>query len=359
MTPVLPAFSPDPVHDAQGPLVSEAARRTWAGAEAPLRPEADPDERLVHAVRTAVLAPSVFNTQPWAFRARGGGAIDLLADRSRQLPALDPDGRLLMVSCGAALLLLRVGAARLGLRLHVRPLPDFGRPDLLATAEIAAGPPEPGLVALAPAVAQRRTHRGPFDDRPVPESATAAMAAEAEAEGVGMRQAPEGLPALVVRATEALGADEGVRSDFAAWLRPLREPAGGPVLDGVPDYAQDEWGPRSYTTGGTDVPLPWPDGRTENDRQKAASAPAALVFATAGDNPFEWFAAGQAHARAVLRATLLGLASSYLLGPVVVPAVRAELAEALGGRCPQVLLRVGYATPGAPTPRRPLSAVLR
>ena len=364
MTPLHP-FTFESVHEPQEPLVSRAATRMWAEAEEPVPAGARADERLVLAVRTAVLAPSVFNTQPWAFQPRGGGVIDLLADRTRQLPALDPDGRLLTISCGAALFLLRVGAARNGLRLHVRPIPDLSRRDLLATVEVTPGPPEAGLLALVPAVALRRTHRRPFESRPVAADVLAALERAAQVEGAALIPAPDDIAALVADATGQLGTDEGVRRDFAAWLRPIRASADDPVLDGVPDYAVGEWDPRSYTTGGVSDLLAWGDGRTENDRRLAADAPAILVLATTADNPFEWLAAGQAHARALLQATLLGVSASYLLGPAVVAGVRDRLAESIGGRFPQVVLRVGHvatAVPGeppSPTPRRPLSAVLR
>ncbi len=59
-------------------------------------------------VAMAGRAPSVHNTQPWRF-AIHDSAIDLLADTSRLLPSIDPDGRELMISCGAALFGLRLG----------------------------------------------------------------------------------------------------------------------------------------------------------------------------------------------------------------------------------------------------------
>ena len=361
-----PSYSIQPERGSDLVLVSHAATQAWAEAEEPVAPGARADERLRHAVRTAVLAPSVFNTQPWAFQPRGGGALDLLADRTRQLPALDPDGgRLLTVSCGAALFFLRVGAARNGLRLHVRPVPDLSRPDLLATVEVVPGMPDPDLLALAPAVARRRTHRGPFESRPVDGDTLAALGRGAQAEGAVLHPAPDTIAALVVEATEQLGADEAARRDFAAWLRPSRASTDAPVLDGIPDYVAGEWGARSYTTGGDADLLAWGEGRAENDRRLAADAPAVLVVATAADNPFEWLAAGQATARVLLQATLAGVSASYLLGPVLVAGVRETLAEALGGLRPQVLLRAGHVAPGpsgrplSPTPRRPLSAVLR
>ncbi len=353
MSPVLP-FPAEPVNGLPEPLVSEAATRAWAEAEEPVAAGARADERLVHAVRTAVLAPSVFNTQPWAFQPRGGGALDLLADRTRQLPALDPDGgRLLTVSCGAALFLLRLGAARNGLRLRVRPLPDLGRPDLLATVEVVPGVPDPDLLALAPAVARRRTHRGLFEDRLLTDGALAALDREARSEGAALLPAPDDIAALVAEATERLGADEGARRDLAAWLRPLRASAAAPVLDGVAAGKGDAW---SCMTG-ADARLA-PSGEGPNARR---AAPAVLVLATEADNPFEWLAAGQAQARVLLRATLLGISASTVLAPLFVPDVRDRLAESIVGLCPHVVLRAGYAAPvpSAPTPRRSLSAVLR
>ena len=47
-------------------------------------------------------APSVHNTQPWAWRLRPDG-FDLYADHHRRLPVADPSGRELVISCGAAL----------------------------------------------------------------------------------------------------------------------------------------------------------------------------------------------------------------------------------------------------------------
>ena len=55
-------------------------------------------------VRMACLAPSIHNTQPWAWQIVGADTVELHADRSRQLPETDPDGRALMISCGSGLL---------------------------------------------------------------------------------------------------------------------------------------------------------------------------------------------------------------------------------------------------------------
>jgi nitroreductase len=66
-----------------------------------------PDD-VAAVIAMAARAPSPHNTQPWQFRVRGD-VIELLADCSRQLRRLDPEGRELTISCGAALLGLRLG----------------------------------------------------------------------------------------------------------------------------------------------------------------------------------------------------------------------------------------------------------
>ena len=62
------------------------------------------------AVERASLAPSVHNTQPWRFVVRPA-VLELYASNDRQLRALDPTGRQLVISCGCALFNARVGLA--------------------------------------------------------------------------------------------------------------------------------------------------------------------------------------------------------------------------------------------------------
>src|SRR6478609_2078153 len=72
---------------------------------------------------SATRAPSLHNTQPWAFTVQPRRIL-VHADPARQLPESDPTGRSLLISCGAALFNLRVAAAHLGMHPRVRVLPD-------------------------------------------------------------------------------------------------------------------------------------------------------------------------------------------------------------------------------------------
>ena len=77
---------------------------------------------LRRAAEQALLAPSVHNTQPWRMVIRPD-VLELYADRDRQLAALDPTGRQLLVSCGCALLNARVVLAEAEQRVGDRPVP--------------------------------------------------------------------------------------------------------------------------------------------------------------------------------------------------------------------------------------------
>lgn len=78
-------------------------------------------------IRTALTlagrAPSIHNTQPWRWRV-GGAGLEFYCEPHRQLENTDPDGRDLMISCGAALHHCVVALAALGWKAMVHRLPD-------------------------------------------------------------------------------------------------------------------------------------------------------------------------------------------------------------------------------------------
>ena len=110
-------------------------------------------------IQLACRAPSVYNTQPWAWRIRPGG-VALYADHERRLAATDPAGRNLLISCGTALHHLQVAARAVGLAPTVRRLPDPAAPALLAELEFAPGPVPPGAAAELTAL-RGSMHRPP------------------------------------------------------------------------------------------------------------------------------------------------------------------------------------------------------
>src|SRR5207237_4884121 len=129
-------------------------------------------------------APSVHNTQPWRFGA-GERDIEVYADVGRRLRVADPDGRELMISCGAAVFTLRVALRYLGWLPHARLFPDRSRPALVARVSwdedrIAADPYEREMYA---AVTARHTHRGGFGPPALPAGTIPALRTRATRAG--------------------------------------------------------------------------------------------------------------------------------------------------------------------------------
>ena len=96
------------------------------------------DDSVIHAlVRLAALSPSVGNSQPWRFRVTPAG-VDVYADRSRILGVVDPAGRELLMSVGAAIFNLRTGMLAHGRQRVLRLLPEGPAADLVA--RVTPGP---------------------------------------------------------------------------------------------------------------------------------------------------------------------------------------------------------------------------
>ena len=176
-----------------------------------------------YVVARAVWAPSVHNTQPWRFTTDGGPRISLHADASRRLAVTDPDGREMMISCGAALFTVRLALRILGYIPETTVLPDPGQPALVAQVswrERAAA--DEFERRLSGHVLTRRTHRGAFDPEPLPPDTLAALRAAAAREGAALRiVADDGrratLAAAIQTAEHELSRDGERLRELARW----------------------------------------------------------------------------------------------------------------------------------------------
>lgn len=107
-----------------------------------------PDARDIEAVLTlATRAPSIDNTQPWRWRV-DRTSLHLYTDPGMQLPSTDPDGRDLILSCGAALHHCVVALAAMGWRADVHRLPDPADPGHLAAIEVSPHSPDLSLIHI-------------------------------------------------------------------------------------------------------------------------------------------------------------------------------------------------------------------
>lgn len=212
------AAGPEPLGATADPTIQSAA-------VTPLTPD-----EVGTVVAVAARAPSIHNSQPWRFRPRAD-CIELLADPDRMLRAVDPGGRELTISCGAALFGLRLGLRQVGRLAAVELQPDPAQPWLVArvrpVGHAARSRVEADLIA---AVSHRHTHRGPFSPGGVPDRLLAEMVTDAAAEGcelalVNDKKVITRLARLVREAAAQQQADPAITAELARWVRPMQSQA--------------------------------------------------------------------------------------------------------------------------------------
>ncbi len=329
-------------------------------------PAGTPDAATVRetvrtALQLAARAPSVHNSQPWRWRVRAAPPrprLELFANPDLRLRKVDPDGRGLILSCGAALHHCVVALSALGCRCKVHRLPDPAHPDQLASIELCAPdpatPPEQVDVALAAAIPRRRTDRRHYSGWPVAAADIALMGARAARAGVMLRRidALDRLSAVVARAVFAHRSDYDYLTELATWSGRYGAVAGVPAHN-VPE-----------PNAGAPVPgRLFADPRLAQPHGAVAAEDRAVMLAlgTEDDDRLAQLRAGEATSVVLLTATALGLASCPVTEPLEIAETRAAVRRDVFGTSghPQMLLRVGWAPinadPLPATPRRLLN----
>ncbi|WP_067500743.1 nitroreductase [Actinoplanes sp. TFC3] len=282
------------------------------------------------AVAAAVRAPSLHNSQPWRFRL-AGGAIEVLADRSRQLAIADTAGWAVRMACGAATFNARMALAAAGV-----PAVAELRPYRETIARLTPAAPRRPTCAeeeLASAIARRFSNRKPFFSDPVPSQSRVRLIEAARTESARLEliigtAALAAFGEIAGSADRVLRRNPGYQAEMATWAQ-----VGVPIPAGalLPQrhYIDRDWDPE----------------------------PLVAILGTPGDLPVDQVVAGQALQRVLLTATAEGLASSMISQPVEVPAARERLQRSLRVGVPQIALRLGYGQPGRPAARRPVAEV--
>jgi nitroreductase len=179
---------------------------------------------LLPLVGAATLAPSPHNAQAWLFGVHRDH-IDVFADHSRSIGAIDPFLRELHVGIGAAIenLVLQAGSERLSPDLELVPLGVSSN----HAARVVLTPAARRAASLCANIPHRHTNRYPYVvDKEIPNAALDAMreVADPTAPDVAVHwitsPADRGqMGELLVAATEAIVADEEQSESDYRWFR--------------------------------------------------------------------------------------------------------------------------------------------
>lgn len=315
----------------------------------------------VEALKTAVLlacrAPSVHNSQPWRWVARGD-AVHLFVDRHRTVPATDPSGREAILSCGAALDHFRVAMTAAGWLPSITRLPDPTDPTHLASIEFS--PMDHVTEAQrqrARAIPQRRTDRLAFGmptywDAFEPELRSALGESVATLDILDDDQRPFLAEASQLSAS-LRSEDSSYHLELEWWTSPFA------LSEGVPPSALASDIERYRVDVARDFPV-----RSHQDRRPEIGADWSkiLVLSTPEDTRADVLECGEALSTVLLECTVAGMATCTLTHLIESEESRDVVRSLVGHGEPQVLIRAGIAPPldaiPAPTPRRPLDDVL-
>lgn len=309
------------------------------------------------ALDAAVRAPSPHNSQPWRFEVTDD-RIDVLLDKGRVLPVVDGGAREARLSCGAAILNIRVALAAAGRGVTVQLFPDSERDECLARLWIKGRgkyPSAPADLALARAIGLRRSNRRPFTDRPLPVRVRRALVEAAAGEGAELvlLEQPgylDAFAALLRHAEHLQSQDPDYQAELTRWTA-----GDGNRDDGVPAVAG---GPRPEP--GSLLTFRHYNASASTPHRPYEREPLVAVLNSYTDTPLAQLRAGQGMERVLLTATNAGVSASFLCQPVEIPVTRVALRELLGSRAyPQVVLRFGYGFTAPATPRRAVESVTR
>jgi len=360
----------------------------WVGGDedpyAPWRLWDAPELRDTPAalVAAAMLAANPHDTQPWRFRV-GLDAIEVYADLTRDLGAMDAALREMHLGLGCAIENMTVAASANGFAVDILPAPgplpslDAARaPVLAATLRLSRAAATPH--SLRAALAARHTNRYAYDPGRPPNrdwiDLAKALGGEAGVRVQLMESGPrrQAFDAAVLDATEAIIADAQMIADSDRWFRgsaaEIATHRDGPTLEAAGlsplKLTLAKWFPVSAETSHR----AWLD-LTRDTQLASAPMVGLIVVADRYDRPTA-LAAGRVWQRLHLEATRRGLAMQPLNQPIeridrerqlgLAPEWERRVARLTeGGGQATFAFRVGYAaTEAAASPRRRLADVI-
>jgi hypothetical protein len=355
---------------ATGLVASRSMRTALAPWRMPGARYSDPRKR---ALSWAILAPNPHNRQPWLIDLSTPDQATLFVDTQRMLPHTDPFNRQITVGLGCFIELARIAAAQDGIAMTADLFPEGSDAAALGARPVAilrfdgAAQADP----LFEFVLDRRSVKEPYDvSRDVARSTLDAVLAAAAQTRVAGSVSPASIAALRAITHDALRIEIETPRTYQESVDLFR--VGAKQVDANPDGI-DFTGPAFELLGAAGMM----DRETLLDTSSASyreglksvfantdTAMGHLWLATPSNGREDQIAAGRDWLRLNLAATAQGLAMQPLSQALQEYAEMAAIFDQIHTRLApeggtvQMLARIGYAPPVAPSPRWPLEAKL-
>jgi hypothetical protein len=318
------------------------------------------EPRSLHSgiLKSAILAASSHNTQPWKFHVEEK-SISVLPDFSRRCPSVDPDDHHLFVSLGCATENLIQSALGHGLMAEALIDPESrGRIDLQLTSTKAV------QSALFRAIPKRQCSRTEYDGQPLSVTELSTLAKAGSGDGVHCHlitaeKSLERILEFVIQGNTAQMGDAAFVAELKTWIRfnRLQAQQSG---DGL--YSATAGSPSLPTWLGKLIFSTVFTAGNENEKysKQIRSSAGIAVFTSEKNDMKHWIEAGRCYERFALQATVMDVRNAMINQPVEVTAIRPAFANHLGigNLRPDLVVRFGRGPRAPDSMRRNLSAVL-
>ncbi len=309
-------------------------------------------------IKSATLAPSSHNTQPWKFHTEEN-LISIFPDFSRRCPIVDPDNHHLFVSLGCATENLVQTALAQG--KMAEPLIQLNRDKRI---EIHLSPTKAAQSAQFQAIQSRQCTRLEYDGKSLTPDELRLLERSASGNGVHChiiteKGALEKILEFVVQGNTAQMIDPAFVEELKGWVR-------------FNSHQAEESGDGLYsaTNGSPSLPT-WlgklifstvftPNGENDKYSKQLRSSAGIAIFTSEKNDIKHWIEVGRRFERFALQATVMGVRTAMLNQPVEVSAIRPVFSNYLGigTQRPDLVVRFGRGPLAPRSMRRPVEAIL-
>lgn len=302
-----------------------------------------PEEIYDKIIRHAVRAPSQLNSQPWLFEVEPG-AIHLLPDFSRSLPAIDPCNTNLYISLGCVLVNLILTSRQLGYEANPE-IKRFPLHSMISIKITEGGKPDPS--GLFDQIGHRQVVRSAYAPVNISEVLIEKLAVESSQDGISIfplmqKELCSEIIPLISKGTQIQNNQPSYVKEKIHWIRFSEKQA---MLSGD--------GVRSVSLGlpfsGTRLSKLFIKGQLAEKKElkrwsRLVHLSSGVVLFTAKEScKDQWIKLGSSLQQFVLKLSHAGIQYAHVPVPMECTLLQKQLAELCRaeGNVPLVLIRIG------------------
>ncbi|MEO9870610.1 Acg family FMN-binding oxidoreductase [Ekhidna sp.] len=319
-------------------------------------------ETLKTLVHYGTKAPSGHNSQPWKFLLFGD-RIEIHPDFSRSLPVVDPQNRELYISLGCAAYNIGILAPHFGLSAtkSVEKLEQ----DYFVKIVFEKGE-QVDQRDMIKWIEKRQTNRGHFDEEQITQEAMGQLLSFAQENAMNTyffkngEETFETLKEYIGYGNEIQMKSKAFKNELLSWIR-FNDSQISKTQSGLTYKVMNSPSLPGFLGRLIVHSFLTPKKQNKSDLQKIASSSYFVLFTTKSMAIVEeWVELGMDLQKLLLQLTSLGIANAYLNPPCEIQSLSQELRKELpiNGDYPNIILRIGYASPANYAPRRNLEEVI-